>query len=90
MQWLQELEAPNSAKQVYKFSLPALDLMGLLGLRERLLKGTGECPGCPTLRLGKATSSINLFGAIRDTGAGEKNLGLRSCHQGQLERCMMV
>eukprot|EP00434_Breviolum_minutum_P007371 symbB.v1.2.006505.t1/scaffold361.1/size299464/28 len=47
-----ELEAPNSTKQVYKFSLPALDLMGL----------------------GKATSSINLFGAIRDTGAGEKFL----------------
>jgi len=47
-----ELEVPNSAKQVYKFSLPALDLMGL----------------------GKATSSINLFGAIRDSGAGEKFL----------------
>lgn len=42
-----ELERPNSAKQVYKFSLPALDLMGL----------------------GRATSSINLFGAIRDAGS---------------------
>ncbi|CAL1127725.1 unnamed protein product [Cladocopium goreaui] len=42
-----ELEQPNSAKQVYKFSLPALDLMGL----------------------GRATSSINLFGAIRDAGS---------------------
>ncbi|CAK9104653.1 unnamed protein product [Durusdinium trenchii] len=40
---LQELEEPNSPMQVYKFSLPALDLMGL----------------------GRATSSINLFGAIR-------------------------
>ncbi|CAK9010559.1 unnamed protein product [Durusdinium trenchii] len=45
-----ELEEPNSPMQVYKFSLPALDLMGL----------------------GRATSSINLFGAIR--GAEDKYL----------------
>ena len=53
MQWLQELEVPNSAKQVYKFSLPALDLMGLLGLRERLLKLAGAWPGFPHTQAGK-------------------------------------
>ncbi|CAJ1354287.1 unnamed protein product [Effrenium voratum] len=46
---VKELEISGSGKQVYKFSLPDLDLMGL----------------------GKATSSINLFGAIREDARGK-------------------